>query len=332
MQNEIIFRIVGDMKNSLTYYQLNRLKESLIENLSDLQLVAPPGRKDIPIILDENNNLLGMFLSAKQVEGCSERTITYYRSIISRLFSLVRKSIREISTDDIRSYLAEYKDETNCSGTTIDNVRRIFSSFFAWLEDENYIIKSPVRRIHRVKTQISIKETFTDENLVTMKDNCGNIRNLALLEFLISTGVRVGEVVRLKRNDIDFENRSCVVLGKGNRQREVYFDAKTKIHLEEYLETRHDNNDGLFVSMRAPYGDLSISGVELIVRNIGKISNIGSAYPHKFRRTLATMAIDKGMSIEQVQKLLGHVKIETTMHYAMVSQNNVRMSHRKYIG
>lgn len=332
MQNEIIFRIVGDMKNTLTYYQLNRLKESLIDNLSGLQIITPPGRKEMPIILEENNNLLEMFLSAKQVEGCSDRTIAYYRSIVDRLFSLIRKPIREISTDDIRSYLAGYKEKTECSGTTIDNVRRIFSSFFAWLEDEDYIIKSPVRRIHRVKSRILVKETFTDENLVTMKDNCRNIRDLALLEFLISTGVRVGEVVRLKRDDIDFENRSCVVLGKGNRQREVYFDAKTKIHLEEYLESRRDDNDGLFVSMRAPYGNLSISGVELIVRNIGKISNIGSAYPHKFRRTLATMAIDKGMSIEQVQKLLGHVKIETTMHYAMVSQNNVKMSHRKYIG
>lgn len=332
MQNELILRIVGDMKNNLTYYQLARLKETLISNLSGLQFISPPNRDQIPVIIDANNSLLEMFLSAKQVEGCSDRTIAYYRSVIERLFLHIRKPIREISTDDIRSYLADYKEDNNCSGTTVDNVRRIFSSFFSWIEDEDYIIKSPVRRIHKVKSKIVIKETFTDENLVSMKDHCENIRDLALLEFLISTGVRVGEVVRLNKSDIDFENRSCVVLGKGNRQREVYFDAKTKIHLEEYLKSRKDDNDGLFVSMRAPHGKLSISGVELIVRNIGKISNIGSAYPHKFRRTLATMAIDKGMSIEQVQKLLGHVKIETTMHYAMVSQNNVKMSHRKYIG
>ena len=209
MQNEVIFRIIGDMKSTLTYYQLNKLKESLVENIGDLHFIAPPGKRDIPMILDANNNLLEMFLSAKQVEGCSDRTIAYYRSIVSRLFSLVRKPIREISTDDIRSYLADYKEETDCSGITIDNVRRIFSSFFSWLEDEDYIIKSPVRRIHRVKSRISVKETFTDENLVTMKDNCKNIRDLALLEFLISTGVRVGEVVRLTKDDIDFENRSC---------------------------------------------------------------------------------------------------------------------------
>ncbi len=332
MQNELILRIMGDMKDSLTYYQLSKLKETLVSYLGDLQFLMPPGQKDIPTIIDANNHLLEMFLSAKQVEGCSERTILYYRSVVERLFLHVRKPVREISTDDIRAYLADYKENAECSGTTIDNVRRIFSSFFSWTEDEDYIIKSPVRRIHKVKSRIAVKETFTDENLVSMKDNCENIRDLALLEFLISTGVRVGEVVKLNKNDIDFENRSCIVLGKGNRQREVYFDAKTKIHLEEYLQSRHDDSDGLFVSMRAPHGNLSISGVELIIRNIGKISNIGSAYPHKFRRTLATMAIDKGMSIEQVQRLLGHVKIETTMHYAMVSQNNVKMSHRKYIG
>lgn len=332
MQNELALRIVGDMKGILSYYQLNRLKEALINHLSEVQIVAPQNHKDTAVIIDDNTNLMEIFLSSKRVEGCSDRTIGYYQAIISRLLSRVRIPIREISTDHIRSYLAEYKDETNCSGTTIDNVRRIFSSFFSWLEDEDYIIKSPVRRIHKVKSRVLVKETFSDENLVMLKDHCKNIRDLALIEFLISTGVRVGEIVKLKRSDIDFENRSCIVLGKGNRQREVYFDAKAKIHLEQYLKSRHDKADGLFVSTRAPYGNLSISGVELIVRNIGKISNIPNVHPHKFRRTLATMAIDKDMPIEQVQKLLGHVKIETTMHYAMVSQNNVKVSHRKYIG
>jgi len=332
MQNELALRIIGDMKSILSYYQLNRLKETLINHLSGVQIVIPQDRKSLPVVIDNNTNLMELFLSSKRIEGCSDRTIDYYRAIITRFLLKVRLPIREVSTDHIRSYLAEYKEETSCSGTTIDNVRRIFSSFFSWLEDEDYIIKSPVRRIHKVKSRISVKETFSDENLVTLKDNCHNIRDLALIEFLISTGVRVGEVVKLKKDDIDFENRSCVVLGKGNRQREVYFDAKAKIHLEQYLESRHDETEGLFVSTRAPYGSLSISGVELIVRKIGKISNIPNVHPHKFRRTLATMAIDKDMPIEQVQKLLGHVKIETTMHYAMVSQNNVKMSHRKYIG
>jgi len=269
MQNEIIFRIVGDMKNSLTYYQLNLLKESLIENLGGLQLVVPPGRKDIPIILDENNNLLETFLSAKQVEGCSDRTITYYRSIVSRLFSLVRKPIREISTDDIRSYLVEYKDKTGCSGVTIDNVRRIFSSFFSWLEDEDYILKSPARRIHKVKAALTIKETYTDEALENMRDNCEEPRDLALIDMLASTGMRVGELVLLNRDDINFEERECVVFGKGSKERMVYFDARAKIHLQNYLKERTDDNPALFVSLRAPHERLKIGGIERRLRELG---------------------------------------------------------------
>ena len=245
----------------------------------------------------------------------------------------IKKLIKTITTEDLRKYLSDYKEENNSSLTTIDNMRRIFSSFFAWLEDENYIVKSPARRIHRVKTAKVMKNTFSDENIEQMRDLCKNdIRNLVLIELLLTTGMRVGELVNLNISDINFEERSCVVLGKGNKQREVYFDAKTKIHLQEYLENRNDNETALFVSKNKPHQRLSISGIELIIRNIGKNINIDKAYPHKFRRTLATMAIDKGMPIEQVQKLLGHVKIETTMHYAMVNQNNVKISHRKYIG
>jgi len=245
----------------------------------------------------------------------------------------VEKPIKNITTEDLRTYLSRYKEHNNSSLITIDNMRRIYSSFFSWLEDENYIVKSPVRRIHKIKTAKIIKNTFTDENIEEMRDLCkDDIRNLVLVELLLSTGMRVGELVNLNRDDINFEERSCIVLGKGNKQREVYFDAKTKIHLEKYLKFRTDNEEALFVSKNEPHQRLTISGIELIIRNMGKNINIDRAYPHKFRRTLATMAIDKGMPIEQVQKLLGHVKIETTMHYAMVNQNNVKISHRKYIG
>ena len=242
------------------------------------------------------------------------------------------KSIKTITTEDIRKYLSDYKESNRCSSVTMDNLRRIFSSFFSWLEDEDYIIKSPVRRIHKVKTAMLVKETFSDENIEAMRDECKFIRNLAMIELLYSTGIRVGELVNLNKENINFEDRSCIVQGKGNKQREVYFDARTKIHLRQYLELRNDNNIALFVSKNSPYQRLSISGVERIVRRLGIETNINKVHPHKFRRTLATMAIDKGMPIEQVQKLLGHVKIETTMHYAMVNQNNVRNSHRKYIG
>lgn len=280
----------------------------------------------------KNQDFMNMFLSAKDIEGCSKRTIKYYKDIIEKFLNNIGKSIKEITTDDIRLYLAYYKENSNCNTVTMDNLRRVFSSFFAWLENEDYIIKSPVRRIHKVKTAVTVKETFSDENIEKMRDNCSNIRELAIIELLLSTGMRVGELVNLNIEDLNIEDRSCIVLGKGNKQREVYFDARTKIHLKQYLSTRTDNNRALFVSKIRPYNRITISTIETLIRQLGKDLNIKKAHPHKFRRTMATMAIDKGMPIEQVQKLLGHTKIDTTMHYAMVNQANVKFSHRKFIG
>lgn len=331
MQNDIILKITNDMKDNLTDYQLNKLKESLIINFKDVEFVIKTDEIKKIEELEENKKLIELFLSSKKIEGCSNRTIKYYEEIINKFISEFDKSIKNIDTDNIRQYLSEYKELSNCSSITIDNLRRVLSSFFSWLEDEDYIIKSPVRRIHKIKTATIVKETLTDENIEKLRDECENIRDLCLIELLISTGMRVGEIVNLNINDINFEERSCIVLGKGNKQREVYFDAKTKLHLQNYLNKRKDTNKALFVSMRKPYQRLSISGIELIVRNIGLNSKINNVHPHKFRRTLATMAIDKGMPVEQVQKLLGHVKIETTMHYAMVNQSNVKLSHRRYI-
>ena len=275
--------------------------------------------------------MINNFISSKEVEGCSNRTIKYYQEIIDKFIDSFDKSIKSINAEEIRQYLSEYKECSSCNSTTIDNIRRVLSSFFSWLEDEDYIIKSPVRKIHKIKTASMVREILTDENLEKLRDECASVRDLSLIELLISTGMRVGEIVNLNIDDLNFEDRSCIVLGKGNKQREVYFDAKTKLHLKQYLYKRNDENMALFVSSKKPYQRLSISGIELIIRKLGKVSNISNVYPHKFRRTLATMAIDKGMPIEQVQKLLGHVKIDTTMHYAMVNQSNVKISHRKYI-
>jgi integrase/recombinase XerC len=331
MENNLIIEITKDLEDTLTIKQTENLKITLVKCFSRYDIsLKDVERKQEDM---ENSKLIDKFLSAKKIEGCSIKTIEYYRNIILKMTMSIKKLIKTITTEDLRKYLSDYKEENNSSLTTIDNMRRIFSSFFAWLEDENYIVKSPARRIHRVKTAKIMKNTFSDENIEQMRDLCKNdIRNLVLIELLLTTGMRVGELVNLNISDINFEERSCIVLGKGNKQREVYFDAKTKIHLQEYLENRNDNEAALFVSKNKPHQRLSISGIELIIRNIGKNINIDKAYPHKFRRTLATMAIDKGMPIEQVQKLLGHVKIETTMHYAMVNQNNVKISHRKYIG
>lgn len=331
MKTEVISNITKDMEDSLTDYQLNKLKESLIINFEGVEFIIKTDELKHQEELSENKKMIDLFISSKQVEGCSGRTVKYYKEIIEKFVNNFDKSIKQISTNEIRNYLSNYKENSSCGSTTIDNIRRVLSSFFSWLEDEDYIIKSPVRRIHKIKTALVVKEVLTDENLERLRDECENIRDLSLIELLISTGMRVGELVNLNITSLNFEERSCIVLGKGNKEREVYFDAKTKLHLKEYISKRNDTNNALFVSMREPHQRLSISGIELIIRTLGINSNINKVHPHKFRRTLATMAIDKGMPVEQVQKLLGHVKIETTMHYALVNQSNVKISHRRFI-
>lgn len=310
---------------------MEQLQETLAHCFWGVQ-VSPEEETDQIKEKETNSELLDMFISAKRVEGCSEKTLKYYQASIMRLFSTVDIPAIRMRTDDLRGYLSEYQQTSQCSKSNIDNIRRILSSFFAWLEDENYILKSPVRRIHKIKSNQPVKETYTDESLEIMRDQCGCLRDLALIDLLSSTGMRVGELVRLNRSDIDFENRECVVFGKGSKERPVYFDARTKIHLKNYLDSRTDENPALFVSLIQPFKRLEISGVEIRLRNLGKKLGITKVHPHKFRRTLATRAIDKGMPIEQVQRLLGHAKIDTTMQYAMVNQNNVKISHRKYIG
>lgn len=279
-----------------------------------------------------NEDYVKSFLAAKRVEGCSDKTVRYYDSTIRNVLDSVDKDIRQITTNDLRRYLDEYQGSSGASKVTIDNIRRILSSFFSWLEDEDFIVKSPVRRIHKVKTCKTVKETYSDETLELMRDNAETMRDLAIIDMLASTGIRAGELVKLNREDVDFTNRECVVLGKGNKQRKVYFDARTKIHLKSYLDSREDDNEALFVSLQKPHLRLQISGVEIRLRNLGQKLDIAKVHPHKFRRTLATMAIDKGMPIEQVQQLLGHQSVDTTLQYAMVNQNNVKLSHHRYIG
>ncbi len=281
---------------------------------------------------DDNYDLIERFIGAKRIEGCSEKTLTYYRTTIEKMVDKIGKQVRRIQTDDLREYLTGYQVKNHSSRVTVDNIRRILSSFFSWLEDEDYIIKSPVRRIHKVKTASNIKETYTDEELEKMRDSCEEIRDLAIIDMLASTGMRVGEMVLLNREDINFSERECVVFGKGDKERIVYFDARSKLHLQQYLDSRIDANPALFVSLREPHVRMQIGGIENRLREIGKKLDIQKVYPHKFRRTLATMAIDKGMPIEQLQRLLGHQRIDTTLQYAMVKQNNVKLAHKKYIG
>ena len=326
MKEKVIKEIEQKMASILNNEQKEKLKEVLLYTFYNIEVTRIKDE-----LVEDTTDYAKMFIAAKRIEGCSERTLNYYETTIKIMIEKLSKKVNSIETEDLRNYLSEYQAKNNCSKVTIDNVRRILSSFFAWLEDEDYIMKSPVRRIHKVKATQTVKETYTDEELEEMRDACIEIRDLAMVDFLASTGVRVGELVNLDRVDIDMQERSCVVLGKGGKEREVYFDARTKIHLQNYLNTRTDNNPALFVSLLRPYDRLKISGVEIRLRELGKRINIKKIHPHKFRRTMATKAIDKGMPIEQVQVLLGHRKIDTTLQYAMVNQNNVRNSHKKFI-
>ena len=327
MKQNLITDVVQAMLPFLNNSQTERLQEVLQHTLFDYEVTKIENEKEI-----SEQNLVESFLSAKRIEGCSEKTLKYYDSTIQAMLNSIGKGIKYIVTDDIRCYLTEYQTEKKSSKVTIDNIRRILSSFFSWLEDEDYILKSPVRRIHKVKTGTNIKETYSDEALELMRDNCTEFRDLAMIDMLASTGMRVGEMVMLNRNDIDFNERECVVFGKGDKERIVYFDARTKIHLQNYLDSRTDDNPALFVSLQSPHNRMNIGGIEVRLRQLGKRLGLNKVHPHKFRRTLATMAIDKGMPIEQLQQLLGHRRIDTTLQYAMVKQSNVKIAHRKYIG
>lgn len=330
MKNTIIQEIEQSLLNYLDNSQLDALHMVLCRCLDKVEIKVV---EDTSVRISEftNMELINKFISAKEIEGCSKRTTKYYESTLLKMNSKMDKGITHMTTDDLRSYLADYQKMNNCSKASVDNVRRNLSSFFSWLEEENYILKSPMKRIHKIKTDKVIKETYSDETLELLRDNCNCLRDLAIIDILASTGMRVGELVKLNINDIDFENRECVVFGKGNKERPVYFDARTKIHLKNYLNSRIDSNQALFVSLDAPHNRLNISGVEIRLRQLGRRLGVSKVHPHKFRRTVATKAIDKGMPIEQVQSLLGHSQIDTTMHYAMVNQNNVKESHRKYV-
>lgn len=321
---QLINEILHDMSEVLSAKDLYALQIVLQKKLNTQNKQTYPYT---------NIEYMDMFISAKRIEGCSERTLAYYKATIEHMLSIIVMPLRQVNTDDLRAYLAEYQLRNNCSKTTVDNIRRNLSSFFSWLEAEDYIIKSPIRRIHKIRTGSKVKETLSEECIERLRDSCLHIRDLAMIDLLYSTGIRVGELVNLNIGDINFEERECIVYGKGNKQRKVYFDAKAKVHLKRYLEQRTDYNDALFVTLDSPFERLKISGVEIRLRKLGRLALLDQRiHPHKFRRSMATRAIDKGMPIEQVQKLLGHQQIDTTMHYAMVNQSNVKISHRKFIG
>ena len=318
----VIYNILNDMERYLSLSQLKQLQIVLLDRMLEME-----GTTDVL----SDDEYIRLFLDAKRIEGCSERTLAVYESTIRKMCRSTELSIPKITTQVLRDYISEYQKNSNCSKVTVDNVRRNLSSFFSWLEEENYITRNPVRRIHKIKTKSIVRETISDENIELLRDSCSCSRDRAIIDFLYSTGIRIGEMVNLNISDLNFEERECIVYGKGDRERKVYFDAKAKIHIKEYLQERTDENPALFVSLYRPYERLGINGVESRLRNIGRKIGLDQIHPHKLRRTFATRAIDKGMPIEQVQKILGHKQIDTTLKYAMVNQNNVKQAHRKIV-
>ena len=242
MKQELIKDVVQGMLPFLNNSQSEKLQEVLQYSIAKYEVTEKQQQEK-----HSEQDFVELFLSAKRIEGCSEKSLKYYKATIEAMLDELKKDVKHIVTDDIRGYLTEYQEKKKSSKVTIDNIRRILSSLFSWLEDEDYILKSPVRRIHKVKTGTNIKETYSDEALEIMRDNCIELRDLAMIDMLASTGMRVGEMVLLNRNDIDFNERECIVFGKGSKERVVYFDARTKIHLQNYLKSRTDDNLALFV-------------------------------------------------------------------------------------
>ena len=265
---------------------MQKLQEVLINRLLE--------NNTVDYLQTGNEEFLDMFLTAKHLEGCSDKTIRYYRCNIEKMLETINIPVIKITTEMLRKYLVEYQAINNCGKVTIDNIRRSLSTFFSWLEEEDYITKSSMKRIHKVKTAIIVQDTIPDEKVEILRDNCNNLRDRAMIDFLLSTGIRVGELVRLNIDDIDFSERECVVYGKGEKERKAYFDAKTKIHLLNYIGSRTDNNRALFVSLNKPHNRLTESGVELRLREMGKKLGVEKVHPHKLRRTMSTRAIEKG--------------------------------------
>lgn len=246
MEEKIVL-VLNEMSEYLTIPQMKKLQEVIIKNFAE---------NEVEKTNISNDEFLKMFLAAKQIEGCSERTISYYQTTVEHLLSQTNTNVRKITTEEMRDYLANYQKRNNCSNVTVDNVRRNISSFFSWLEEEDYILKSPMKRIHKIKTKTVVKNTISDEGIEKLRDNCKEKRDLAIIDLLYSTGIRVGELVNLNIDDIDLEGRECVVYGKGDKERRVYFDAKAKVHLKEYIAERHDNNKARFVEM---FGDIILN-------------------------------------------------------------------------
>lgn len=274
--------------------------------------------------------LLKEFLMTKKIEGCTITTIKDYHDRILKLIDWTTKDVRELTAKDLRDYLYEYQELNKVKQGTLDTMRLILSSFYQFLENEEYITKNPVRKIHKIRSEDIVRPAFTDEELELIRKDAKCIRDLAIIDLLYSSGIRISECVSLNIRDVNFNDREFIVYGKGGKERICYFNARTKIEIIDYLQTREDREPALFVSKHYPHNRLKRGGVRHMLKDIETRTGIPDIHPHRFRRTLATNLLDKGMTLEQVQRILGHKKIETTLIYANINQTMTKINHQKY--
>lgn len=319
----ILNQVKEKMIDILTVSQMDTLSFALMNVLTEYE--------STPIVVNasEKDIMLDAFVEAVRVEGRSEKTIDRYQYVIKRFLKAACVPSHMVTQYHIRKYLSDEKNR-GISDSTIKGYCWVFSAYFGWLHRDGIIQKNPMGNIGSVKVQKKVKEVFTEVEIEKLKDACGTIRDKAIICFLKATGCRISEVTSLNRDNIDFVNLECVVLGKGNKQRTVYIDPVTSMILQNYLAKRTDDNPALFVGGKSPFERMNPGGIRAMLNRIGKIAGVNHVHPHKFRRTELTELVNRGMSIEQVKTLAGHEKIETTMGYVNVEQSNVKHSYRKF--
>lgn len=277
----------------------------------------------------DNERYLQEFIEAKRVENLSERTLNYYATTLHRMLEYIDKPVRLVDANDIRRCLSWGLTERKVSPVTVNNERRCMSTFFQWLENEDIIRKSPVKRTKALKEEKGDKKPFSDEEIARLREGCVTEREKAIFELLLSSGMRVSELCGLDRDGMDFSGRECEVLGKGNKRRTCFFSAAAKLHLERYLESRDDDNPALFVSTQGKHSRIGKCGIERIVREIGRRAGVTNVHPHRFRRTMATNNLRRGMKLEEIQQLLGHSNMDTTLIYAKVDKEMLKVNARR---
>ena len=337
MENERTFEklvnsIINSMTTDLSDEQLRKLKDSLYINLNNFNIEE----KTTELVLYDNSceQALQDFLNTKNIEGKSEKTIARYRDILTPVITVINKNLKEITTNDLRAYLSQYKQVRKVSDNTLDGMRRIINSFFTWLTVERYIQDNPASRLMKIKAEKKVKTIITDEQLELLKIYCKNDRDIAMIDLLYASGIRVGELTELNIENIDFEKKEIVVHGKGNKQRTVYFNGGTKVRLQKYLVSRTDNNPALFVTLNNSVKTkeprrFTIRAVEVRLNTIAKLAGLENIHPHKFRRSCATAMAKRGIGVQDISVILGHEKISTTQEYLVSDGNEVKRNYER---